>query len=57
MNQWKLTGLTVENIVFTDEWVKIDWITGENIVFTDELVKINWFNGRKYSFHWCISEN
>ena len=37
--QWKLTDLTVKNIFFTDESVKINWFNSEKYVFTDESVK------------------
>ena len=35
----KLTDLTVGNIFFTDESVKINWFKSEKYFFTDELVK------------------
>ena len=34
-----MTDLTVKNIFFTDESVKINWFNSENYVFTDESVK------------------
>ena len=37
--QWKLTDLTVKNIFFTDESVKINWFNGEKYFFTDKSVK------------------
>ena len=48
--QWKLTDLTVRNIVYTDESVKINWFKSGQYFFTDESVKINWFNRGKYFF-------
>ena len=37
--QWKLTDLTVKNIFFTGESVKINWFNSEKYFFTDESVK------------------
>ena len=37
--QWKLTDLTVRNIFFTDESVKINWFNSGKYFFTDESVK------------------
>ena len=37
--QWKLTGLTVRNICFTDESVKINWFNSEKYFVTDESVE------------------
>ena len=33
--QWKLTDLTVKNIFFTDESVKINWFNSENLTDSD----------------------
>ena len=38
--QWKLTDLTVKNIFFTDQSVKMNWFNGEKYFFTDESVKM-----------------
>ena len=37
--QWNLTDLTVRNIFFTDESVKINWFNSEKYFFTGESVK------------------
>ena len=34
-----MTDLTVRNILFTDELVKINWYNSEKYFFTDESVK------------------
>ena len=34
-----MTDLTVKNIFFTDESVKINWFKSEKYLFTDESVK------------------
>ena len=37
--QWNLTDLTVKNILFTDESVKINWYNCGKYFFIDESVK------------------
>ena len=46
--QWKLTDLTVRNIFFTDESVKINWFNSEKANHWFNQWKFDWFRFREY---------